>query len=188
MKVIAIVGSPAVRSRTQVLSQYVLASLRQHYRAATASYSAIDFPAGVLLSGHYDHEVIQAFIQTVRESDGIVIATPIYKAAYTGVLKALLDLLPQDAFKNKVILPLATAGSLAHLLSIDYALKPVLSALGGRLIVDSVYGTENQIILGEHNKAELEPELKTRLDESVEQLVSWIAKHQTESNVIAQAA
>lgn len=188
MKVIAIVGSPSVRSRTQVLSQYVLTSLRQHYRAATASYSAIDFPAGVLLSGHYDHEVIQAFIQTVKESDGIVIATPIYKAAYTGVLKALLDLLPQDAFKNKVILPLASAGSLAHLLSLDYALKPVLSALGGRLIVDSVYGIEEQISLDEHNKAEVHPELKARLDESIEQLVHWIGKNQTAAHVIAQAA
>ncbi len=66
----------------------------------------------------------------MRTHSAVVVATPIYKAAYTGGLKALFDILPQSALRGKTVLPLATGGSPAHLLAIDYALKPVLSALG----------------------------------------------------------
>ena len=44
-------------------------------------------------------------------------ATPIYKASYSGVLKAFLDLLPQFAFGGKVVLPLLTGGTAAHVLA-----------------------------------------------------------------------
>lgn len=68
-------------------------------------------------------------------------AIPIYKAAYSGLLKTFLDLLPQHAFAGKPVLPLATGGSPAHVLALDYALRPVLTALGaqvceGRFVLD----------------------------------------------------
>ena len=49
-------------------------------------------------------------------------ASPVYKAAYSGVLRVLLDLLPQWVFGGKVVLP-------AHALAVDYVLRPVLVAL-----------------------------------------------------------
>jgi len=75
----------------------------------------------------------------------VIVATPIYKAAYSGLLKAFLDLLPADALRGKTVLPLATGGSAAHLLALEYALKPVLSALGARDILDPVYATDAQL-------------------------------------------
>ena len=57
----------------------------------------------------------------------VIVATPIYKAAYSGLLKVFLDLLPAEALRGKTVLPLASGGSVAHLLALDYALKPVLS-------------------------------------------------------------
>lgn len=77
----------------------------------------------------------------VDETDALVVATPIYQAAYSGLLKTFLDLLPQHAFAGKPVLPLATGGSPAHVLALDYALRPVLTALGaqvsqGRFILD----------------------------------------------------
>src|SRR5918912_82296 len=47
------------------------------------------------------------------------------KAAYTGLLKAFLDLLPQYALGGKTVLPLVTGGTPAHVLTVDYALRPV---------------------------------------------------------------
>jgi FMN reductase len=42
------------------------------------------------------------------------------------------------------VLVLGTGGSAAHLLALDYALKPVLAALGARHILDSVYAVDAQ--------------------------------------------
>lgn len=69
----------------------------------------------------------------------VVIASPVYKASYTGILKAFLDLLPQTGLKGKVTLPLFIGGTIAHLLSLDYTLKPLLSVLGSRNIVGGVF-------------------------------------------------
>jgi FMN reductase len=84
-------------------------------------------------------------VDAVAEADAIVIATPVYKASYTGILKAFLDLLPQDGLKDKLVLPLATGGSQSHLLALDYALRPVLQALDARQVFTSIYATSQQL-------------------------------------------
>lgn len=109
----------------------------------TAHLAVRALPAADLLSARRGEPEIRRALAAVAEADGLVIATPVYKASYTGLLKAFLDLLPQDGLAGKTILPLATGGSLAHVLTIDYALRPVLAALGarhvtaGRFILDS---------------------------------------------------
>ena len=44
----------------------------------------------------------------------------------------MLALAPSHGLRRKIVLPLATGGSIAHLLAVDHALKPVSSALGAR--------------------------------------------------------
>ena len=56
-----------------------------------------------------------------------------YKAAYTGLLKSFLDLLPQYALAGKTVLPLVTGGTPAHVLTVDYALRPVLASMGAHV-------------------------------------------------------
>jgi FMN reductase len=69
----------------------------------------------------------------------------VYKAAYTGLLKAFLDLLPQYALAGKTVLPLVTGGTSAHVLAVDYALRPVLASMGahvgqGYFLLDQLIG------------------------------------------------
>ncbi len=78
-----------------------------------------------------------------------MIGTPVYKAAYAGLLKSLLDLLPQYALTGKTVLPLATGGSTAHVLAIDYALRPVLSSMGASHIVQGWFTVDKDISVGD---------------------------------------
>jgi FMN reductase len=80
----------------------------------------------------------------LQQADVVLVATPIYQAAYCGLLKVFLDLLPQRALRGKQVLPLATGGSPAHLLALDYALKPVLGALGAPRLLEAVFATDDQ--------------------------------------------
>lgn len=75
------------------------------------------------------HPSIAQRLAKVARAQAIVVATPIYKAAYSGVLKLFLDLLPQTAFKGKTVLPMATGGSPNHAGVPDYAPQPVLQSL-----------------------------------------------------------
>lgn len=144
MKIVGILGSPAVSSRSNSLLQLAQAKL-QSVASSLHTVCVRELPAEALLHAQFDHPLIQQALHEVREAQVVLVATPIYKAAYSGLLKAFLDLLPQDGLRDKTVLPLATGGSIAHLLALDYALKPVLSALGARDILDPVFATDPQI-------------------------------------------
>jgi FMN reductase len=143
MNVVLLSGSPSVPSRSTVLLQRV----QQRLAEIDASCHALplrELPPQALLHAEATHPAVQAALQKVKEAELVVVATPIYKAAYSGLLKAFLDLLPQDGLRGKAVLPLATGGSLGHLLAIDYALKPVLASLGARHIADAVFVPDAQ--------------------------------------------
>ncbi|WP_306465046.1 NAD(P)H-dependent oxidoreductase, partial [Virgibacillus salexigens] len=60
------------------------------------------------------------------------------------MLKALLDVLPQDVLKHTPDLPVMTGGSMSHVLAIEYALKPVLATLKGHNL-KGLYFLDSQI-------------------------------------------
>jgi FMN reductase len=131
-----------------------------------------DLPAQALLLAEWTHPAIVNAIAKVAEARVVVVATPVYKAAYSCVLKVFLDLLSQKALKGKTVLPLATGGSPHHMLALDYALRPVLHALSARHILPGVYATDSQITLTPENAYQVHTDLAERLNEAVEVLAT----------------
>jgi FMN reductase len=66
-----------------------------------------------LIYARFDSPALKTFSEQLQDADGLIVATPVYKAAYSGALKTLLDLLPSERWKESS-LPLATGGSVAH--------------------------------------------------------------------------
>jgi FMN reductase len=179
MKVTSILGSPSLRSRSGALLQLAQARLQPHATTAEA-ITVRDLPGQALLQAEFANTEIQAAIRKVLEAQVILVATPIYKAAYSGLLKSFLDLLPQDGLRDKTVLPLATGGSAAHLLALDYALKPVLSALGARDILDAVYASDAQIPTVE-GRYEVDAEIGTRVDQSLRSVIERASQYRAET-------
>ena len=76
-----------------------------------------------------------------------------------------------------MVLPIATGGSIAHMLAVDYALKPVLSALKAQEMLHGIFADDSQIAYGEGSaQAQLAPVLEQRLNESLEQFYSALAR------------
>jgi FMN reductase len=140
--------------------------------------SVRDFPADDLILAKYDSPAFDGFKQQVSNALGIIVSTPVYKAAYTGSLKALLDILPQYAFRGKTILPIASGGSPGHLLAIDYAIKPVLSTLGASDVLQGVYLVDQQFRF-ENGQPVVAAEVRQRLDECLAQFVANLEIRET---------
>ncbi len=176
MHVALLSGSPSTRSRTELLLEYV--SQRLQARQVEVSLLRVrDFPAADLLHADFASTAVQQLQSVVASADGLVVATPVYKASFTGALKVLLDLLPERALAHKVVLPVASGGSPAHLLAVDYALKPVLAALKAQEMLAGVFAVDKQIRYPEAQRpADIDAELRERLDESVEQLLAALAR------------
>jgi SsuE family FMN reductase len=127
--VLSISASPNLVSSTHALVTHV----NRRILGAGHSVQTLqvrDLPSGPLLAGDTTDPAINDAIRAVRSANAIVVGTPVYQAAYSGLLKVFLDLLPQFAFRGKAVLPLVTGGSSAHVLAVDYALRPVLAQLG----------------------------------------------------------
>ncbi|HET7792543.1 MAG TPA: NADPH-dependent FMN reductase [Rhizobacter sp.] len=169
MNIVGIQGSPSAASRSGSLLQLA----QMHLQPVTTRLHTIavrDLPAEAVLHAQFDHPLIRQALAEVAQAQVVLVATPIYKAAYSGLLKAFLDLLPQDGLRDKTVLPLATGGSMAHLLALDYALKPVISALGARDILDPVYATDAQIPRHETQGYLPLPEVQQRVARSLQVL------------------
>lgn len=170
--VLLISGSPTEKSKSSVLLDYVVKTL-QDQGISTSTVSIRDFPAEDLIQAKYDSTAFNDFKAAMEKAKALVIATPIYKASFTGGLKALLDILPQNSLRNKTIVPIATAGTLAHLLAIDYSLKPVLAVLGATDLRQGVYVVDTQFQYTESG-FKLDDELQQRFDESLGRLVKTV--------------
>jgi FMN reductase len=141
---IVVSGSPAHPSKTAILGDHVVARLKTSGIEAT-HLRLRDLPGDGLLSCDARHPAIAREIERLAASDGVVFVTPIYKASFSGLLKLFIDLLPQFGLKDKVAMPLATGGTTAHVLALDYGLRPVLQSLGARHIVQSFFVLQSEI-------------------------------------------
>jgi FMN reductase len=170
MSVLLIAGSPSERSRTAALLS--AAGQKLAFRGAQVDTLRVrDLNPQALLLADFGHPSIIQATARVAAADIVVVATPVYKAAYSGVLKVFLDLLPQNALKGKTVLPLATGGSPHHMLALDYALRPVLQSLGAKNILPGIYATDAQVVLNPEDGYHIVDDIDDRLEEAVTTLV-----------------
>ncbi|MET7442648.1 NADPH-dependent FMN reductase [Streptomyces sp. NPDC004082] len=165
--VLVISGSPSATSKTEAVGDHVARRLAE-YEWHVGHLRVRTLPAAPLMNADVADPAIAEAIQQVSRADGIVLATPTYKASFSGLLKTFLDLLPRHGFGQKTVLPLATGGSLAHLLVLDYALRPVAHALGARHVVQSVFLLNQHLVLHE-DRPRLLPQSAQLLDDVIEQ-------------------
>jgi FMN reductase len=92
--------------------------------------------------GPYDGDTGELVGKIVR-ADALIIGTPMYRGSYTGVLKNVLDVLPNDAIVGKPVGFIATGGTDHHFLAIDQELKPVLGGFRAYAIPGGVYANND---------------------------------------------
>ncbi len=169
MSILFVAGSPSPRSRTESLLDQ-LGGLLERRGQAVSRLSLAGLPAQPLLNADANDAALAAALTEVETARTIVFGTPIYKASFSGLLKTFLDLLPQSGLVGKTVLPIATGGSNAHFLALDYGLRPVLQSLSPRVVLPSIYANEKQIVRHDSGHVELDETLLERLNLAVEQI------------------
>jgi FMN reductase len=82
---------------------------------------------------------LQERLDTIAGADAVIVATPIYSASYSGLFKMLIDVLPKDSMRGKLVLLGATGGTARHSLAIDHALRPLFAYLGSLVVPTAVF-------------------------------------------------
>lgn len=176
--VVTLSGSPSGASRSQELAVQVGAVIAGR-GFEVAGVNVRDLPAEDLLHARADSPALQRALGLVERARGIVITSPVYKASYTGVLKTFLDVLPQFGLGGKVVLPLVTGGTLAHVLAIDYALRPVLASLGAQHVVAGLFILDKFLERRAGGGLDVNPEIGERLSHTIADFVASLQRHDT---------
>ncbi|MBW4719360.1 NAD(P)H-dependent oxidoreductase [Saccharothrix obliqua] len=143
--ILVISGSPSPVSRTGIVVAHVDELLRAAGHDVRVLHVRQLPTLSLLTEDMHDPEIADA-VSAVLRADGIVVASPVYRAAYSGLVKALLDLLPKKALRGRAILPLATGGNQGFLVAMDYALNPLLAGKGADQVLRGEFVLDPDIV------------------------------------------
>jgi len=138
MSVAVVAGNPKPASRT--LDAAIRVATRLGGTAPDVVIDVVGLGNGLLSWGNPD---VAAAITAVGESKAVVVASPTYKASFTGVLKLFLDQFAAGGLAGVVAFPLMLGGAWQHALAPEVFLKPVLVELGATCPVRGLYLLES---------------------------------------------
>lgn len=144
MKIVGLSGSLTNPSRTTTLVSSILDSAAQALHAPTelVTISSLGTDLGSTINPERAPDSLRIAQRQLADANLIVVGTPIYKAAYTGLLKHFFDLLDPEALRGKVAIIAATGGSEHHALVLEHQLRPLLSFFGVHTVPTTLFARD----------------------------------------------
>jgi FMN reductase len=142
MNMAVVVGNPKANSRTLRVALAVADALATHL--GDSSRLVIDLAD--VASELYDPDStrVQELLDAVATSDLVVVASPTFKATYTGLLKSFFDRYGTNALSGSIGVAVMTGAGPIHALAPEVHLRPLLVELGTSTPTRSLYVTEPQ--------------------------------------------
>ena len=141
VKIVGLSGS-IVGSKTRTAMNITVNKITENYPEADvtlidlADYD-VQFSDG---RNYLDYEGdTKSVVQTLMEAEAIIIGTPVFQASIPATLKNIFDLLPENAFRDKVVSMIVTAGSSKHYLIAEQHLKPILAYMKAQIVQTYVF-------------------------------------------------
>jgi len=134
MTAAVVVGNPKPASRT--LDAALQVAERLGGGPADLVLDLVELGPGLLGWGD---EAVGRAVASVQQASWVVVASPTYKATYTGLLKLFLDQFAAGSLDGVIAFPLMLGGAWSHALAPEVFLKPVLVELGASCPVRGLY-------------------------------------------------
>lgn len=126
--IVVLVGNPQSASRTRLVAEEVARQLADRGGAVVEPTIDLADVAGSLF--RFPDAEIDALLGRVASADVLIVASPTYKATYTGLLKAFLDRYGSNGLAGVTAVPILTIGGPGHALAVEHGLRPLLVELG----------------------------------------------------------
>ncbi len=143
MSIAVVVGNPKPNSRTLRVAQSVADALTTRLELAPDRLT-VDLADVATELFEQDSEQVRDLLAAVATSRVIVVASPTFKATYTGLLKAFFDRYGTNALHSSVAVGVMTGAASIHSLAVEVHLRPMLVELGAATPTRGLYVTEQQ--------------------------------------------
>ena len=127
-RIAVVVGNPKAGSRTLRVAKAVAEALRG--TGESAQHVIVDLADVAPHLFDSESSTVKGLLDDVANSALVVVASPTYKATYTGLLKSFLDGYNGNGLAGTVCVPLMTGASPVHALAPEVHLRPLLLELG----------------------------------------------------------
>jgi len=143
---VAVSAGLQVPSSTRLLADRLVAATERHLRDAgiepvTTVIELRDHAQDLsnnLLTG-FPTPSLQVAIDQVTDADGLIVASPIFNASYSGLFKTFFDVIEHESLDGRPVLLAATGGTARHSLALEHSLRPLFTYLGADTVRTAVY-------------------------------------------------
>jgi FMN reductase len=142
VRIVTVTGNPRPESRTHSLARTLAAELAHVLDATVGEVDLAALGSGVL--DQADPGAAAAVAQ-VLEADVLIVASPTYKATYSGLLKGFLDRFGAGSLAGKTAVPVLLGGAPNHQLAVDVHFAPLLLELGAAVPVRGLFVLESDL-------------------------------------------
>lgn len=150
-RIVGFSGSPRRPSKTRSLVETVAAEVASRKQLRVDIYDLVDASPGLGAALQRQDLTLPAarVIDAIEQADALIVGTPVYKGAYTGLFKHAFDLVDPRALVGKPVLLTATGGGARHALVVEHALRPLFGFFEALTVPTAVYASDADFIDGQ---------------------------------------
>ncbi|MEC5184006.1 FMN reductase [Cryobacterium sp. MP_3.1] len=165
LNVVAVSGSLHTPSKTTALVRAILDALERELsiRVHLIELSRV----GREFSGALRRDELSAAaeddLRRIEGADLLIVASPVYRASFTGLFKHVFDFVEQYSLVDKPVLLAATGGSDRHALILEHQFRPLFSFFQALTLPLGVYAKDSDFTDYRVTNAEL----NDRIDQAI---------------------
>ena len=165
LNVVAVSGSLHSPSKTTALVRAILDALE---RELSIDVHLIELSrVGREFSGALRRDELsaaaEADLRRIEGADLLIVASPVYRASFTGLFKHVFDFVEQYSLVDKPVLLAATGGSDRHALILEHQFRPLFSFFQALTLPLGVYAKDSDFTDYRVTNAEL----SERIDQAI---------------------
>lgn len=174
LRVVGVSGSLHAPSKTTVLVEEIVAAVAARVPVSSRIIDVAELGgsfAGALTRAELGAPAQQALAH-IESADLLVVASPVYRASFTGLFKHLFDFVEQYALVGTPVLVAATGGGDRHALILEHQLRPLFGFFQALTLPVGVYASAADFdgySLGS-------PAVRARIDQAVDRGLPLIRK------------
>ncbi len=184
LRVVAVSGSLHTPSRTTALVKEIVAAFGRELPIEAHLIEVTEIGAEFAGALRRDQlpDSVEAELQRIESADLLIVASPVYRASFTGLFKHLFDFVGQYALVDKPVLLAATGGSDRHALIIEHQFRPLFGFFQALTLPIGVYANDSDF----SNYQVSSLDLHQRIDLAVARALPLIRLSVAESESIAE--
>ena len=148
LRIVGVSGSLREPSKTTALVRELIDGVAAREPAETRLIEVATL--GPLFAGALRREDLQPEVEdalrAIETADLLIVASPVYRASFTGLFKHVFDFVGQYALIDKPVLLAATGGSDRHALILEHQFRPLFSFFQALTLPIGVYASDTDFV------------------------------------------